>query len=64
MLESPENEVTDALNFSRLSIDAATIDQPQQSVDLRDLRTRYYDGLNDFKDGFGAKDEPWANGLK
>lgn len=44
------------------SVNLATIDQPQDGIDLSETKIKYCDGLNN--NWFaGLKDEPWSGGL-
>lgn len=43
-------------------INLATIDQPQEGVDLSETKVKYWDGLRDnFAEGL--REVPWPNGL-
>lgn len=44
------------------AVNLATIDQPQEGIDLSKTKINYCDGLND-NWWAGLKDEPWAGGL-
>ena len=44
------------------SVNLATVDQPQEGVDLSLAKISYFDALNDNFEA-GASDKPWPNGL-
>ena len=49
-------------NYSVFTVNLASVDQPQEGVDLSVLKFKYWDGLhNNFH--LGLKDEPWPSGL-
>ena len=39
-----------------------TVDQPQEGIDLKETKIRYFDMLNNNYEG-GLKDTPWPGGL-
>ena len=43
-------------------VNLATVDQPQDSIDLSSTKVRYFDMLNNNYGG-GLKEAPWPNGL-
>ena len=43
-------------------VNLATVDQPQDGVDLANTKIMYYDMLHDNYGG-GLKETPWPNGL-
>ena len=49
-------------SFDFFTINACTIDQPQEGVDLAKVKLSYGDGLNDNWYA-GSKETPYANGL-
>lgn len=48
--------------YPYFSVNLATLDQPQEGLDLSEWKMEYYDGLHDNWMG-GAKDAPWTGGL-
>lgn len=48
--------------FPRQKINLATVDQPQDGVDLSEVKVLYYDLLHDNIQG-GLRDTPWSGGL-
>ncbi|GIZ37333.1 hypothetical protein CKM354_000078300 [Cercospora kikuchii] len=44
------------------SVNLATVDQPQDGVDLSETKIRYEDGLHD-NWAAGSREKPWPNGL-
>ena len=49
-------------SYDHFTVNAATIDQPQDGIDLRDVTLQYFDGLHDNWNG-GLQDKPWSGGM-
>ena len=52
----------DGQKHEYFNLNLATIEQPQEGVDLSKAKLLYWDGLNDNWYG-GSKEAPWPNGL-
>lgn len=52
----------DGKKFDLFAVNLASVDQPQEGVDLTETKISYFDGLHD---NFyaGTKDTPWPCGL-
>lgn len=52
----------DGHKIDLMMVNLATVDQPQEGVDLSETTIKYFDGLHD-NFGAGLRDSPWPNGL-
>jgi hypothetical protein len=48
--------------FHRFVVNLGTVDQPQEGLELSQVKIKYWDGLND-NFAAGTRDEPWLGGL-
>lgn len=47
---------------NHFSVNLSSVDQPQEGIDLSEVKIGYFDGLNgNFQ--AGLKDQPWKGGL-
>ncbi|EME83484.1 uncharacterized protein MYCFIDRAFT_81662 [Pseudocercospora fijiensis CIRAD86] len=53
----------EGMKFDVFAVNLASVDQPQDGIDLKDVKIKYFGELEAKGKGMETRDEPWEHGL-